>query len=304
MTDDALPSWIDGPAKSAVVGFVTGATTPGEDFIEPADRIAVFDNDGTLWIEQPVPIQLDFIFRALAHAAQNDPDLAGQDPYKAILSGDKEFFAAVGQQQPAAIRALEEALARTWLGATPAEFEAQVNAYLAENKSERFGKPYPQLVYQPMLDLFDLLTTNGFRVFVCSGGGRDFMRVIAESAWNIPREHVIGSAPTYVYENGVIKRGDQILGGLALGPGKPEHIFAYAGRMPAFAGGNADVDIEMLESAKFAMLIVHDDADREFAYTTAAEKSVAAAKENGWTLVSMKDDWTTVFAPAPADPTS
>jgi len=147
----------------------------------------------------------------LAHAA-------GQDPYKAILSGDKEFFAAVGQQQPAAIRALEEALARTWLGATPAEFEAQVNAYLAENKSERFGKPYPQLVYQPMLDLFDLLTTNGFRVFVCSGGGRDFMRVIAESAWNIPREHVIGSAPTYVYENGVIKRGDQILGGLALGP--------------------------------------------------------------------------------------
>lgn len=296
MTEDALPSWVDGPTKRAILEFVAGSTTPGDGFLEPAERIAVFDNDGTLWIEQPLPVQLDFIFRALARAAHDDPDLASRDPYKAILEQDRGFFAAVGQQQPEAIRALEEALARTWLGFTPAQFEAQVTAYLDENKSERFGVPYPQLVYQPMLELFDLLGANGFRVFVCSGGGRDFMRVIAESAWKIPREHVIGTAPTYKYEDGVIKRGDQILGGMALGPGKPEHIFAYAGRMPAFAGGNADVDIEMLESARFAMLLVHDDADREFAYTTAAEKSVAAAREHGWTLVSMKDDWTTVFA--------
>jgi phosphoglycolate phosphatase-like HAD superfamily hydrolase len=298
---DVLPSWVDGKAKRAITDFVTGATTPGEGFIEPADRIAAFDNDGTLWIEQPVPIQLDFIFRALAQAAQHDPDLAAQQPYKAILERDQQFFAAVGQQQPDAIRKLEQALARTWLGTTPAEFEAQVNDYFSTNTSQRFGVPYPQLVYQPMLELFDLLTANGFRVFVCSGGGRDFMRVIAESAWNIPREHVIGSAPTYVYANGVITRGDQILGGLALGPGKPEHIFASTGRLPTFAGGNADVDIEMLESAKFAMLLVHDDADREFAYTTAAGKSVAAAQDKGWTLVSIKDDWTTVFAPVPAD---
>lgn len=162
--------------------------------------------------------------------------------------------------------------------------------------SERFGVPYPELVYKPMLELFDLLGANGFRVFVCSGGGRDFMRVIAESAWGIPKERVIGIAPTYTYEDGLVKRGDKVLGGLALGPGEPEHIFAYAGRMPAFAGGNADVDIEMLESATFAMLVVHDDADREFAYTKAAEKSAAAARDNGWTVVSVKDDWKTVFA--------
>lgn len=290
-----LASWNDGEARRSILAFVEGATTSGDSFIEPADRVATFDNDGTLWIEQPLPVQLDFIFRALAQAAQSDSSLAQKDPYKAILEKDQHFFAAVGQQQPDAIRALEEALARTWLGATPEQFEAQVMPYLKDVKSERFGVPYPELVYKPMLELFELLEANAFRVFVCSGGGRDFMRVIAESAWNIPREHVIGTAPTYKYEDGVIRRGGEVLGGLAMGPGKPEHIFAYAGRLPAFAGGNADVDIEMLESAAFAMLVVHDDADREFAYTTAAERSVTAAKDNGWTLVSIKNDWNTVF---------
>ena len=292
---EPLASWHDREAKRAIQQFVANSTTPGDDFIEPAARIAVFDNDGTLWIEQPLPVQLDFIFRALASAAQHDEALSKQEPYRAILAGDRSFFAAVGQQQPDAIRALEEALARTWLGKTPEEFEAEVHTYLREVKSERFGVPYPKLVYQPMLELFALLVANDFRVFVCSGGGRDFMRVMAESAWSIPREHVIGTAPSYKYEDGVIRRSDHVLGGLALGPGKPEHIFAYAGRMPAFAGGNADVDIEMLECARFGMLVVHDDADREFAYTSAAEKSVEAAHKNGWTLVSVKDDWKTVF---------
>lgn len=292
---DQLMSWTDGAAKQAVLAFVNGATQEGDGFIDPADRIAVFDNDGTLWIEQPLPVQLDFIFRALAEAAQKDPTLADTEPYKAILERDAAFFQAVSQQRPDAIRSLEEALARTWLGSTPDEFEAQVAAYMQKSTSERFGVPYPELVYKPMLELFQLLEANGFRVFVCSGGGRDFMRVIAESAWGIPREHVIGTAPSYTYDNGVIRRGGELLGGLALGSGKPEHIFAYAGRMPAFAGGNADVDIEMLESAAFAMLVVHDDPDREFAYTAAAEKSVEAARTGGWTVVSMKDDWTTVF---------
>ncbi|MDN5765141.1 MAG: haloacid dehalogenase-like hydrolase [Humibacillus sp.] len=292
---DTLASWNDGEARRAILSFVERATSPGDGYIETADRIAVFDNDGTMWIEQPLPVQLDFIFRALARAAQDDTTLADQDPYRAVLTKDLAFFTAVSQQQPEAIRALEEALARTWLGQTPAEFEAQVATYLNDVTSERFGVPYPQLVYRPMLELFALLEAHDFRVFVCSGGGRDFMRVIAESAWGIPRERVIGTAPSYTYEDGVIRRGGTLLGGLALGPGKPEHIFAYAGRMPAFAGGNADVDIEMLESATFALLVVHDDADREFAYTSAAEKSVAAAQKNGWTLVSVKDDWNTVF---------
>ena len=147
-----------------------------------------------------------------------------------------------------------------------------------------------------MLELFDLLAANDFRIFVCSVGGREFMRVIAESKWGIPREHVIGSAYSYEYKDGKIRRGGDILGGLSIGPAKVEHIFAYAGRMPTFAGGNLDGDIEMLESSKFSMLIKHDDAEREFAYTNGAEKSVEVSQQKGWTVVSMKNDWKTVFS--------
>jgi phosphoserine phosphatase len=147
-----------------------------------------------------------------------------------------------------------------------------------------------------MLELFELLQENGFRVFVCSGGGRDFMRVFAEETWGVNKENVIGSAAEYTYTaDGGIVREAGILGRLNLGPGKPEHIFAQTGRLPVFAGGNADVDIEMLESATFAVLINHDDPDREFAYTTAAEASIAKAAELGWTVVSMKNDWITVY---------
>jgi hypothetical protein len=141
-----------------------------------------------------------------------------------------------------------------------------------------------------------LLAVNDFRIFVYSVGGREFMRVIAESAWNIPREHVIGTTPSYEYKEGKIRRGDMILGGFALGPGKVEHIFAYAGRIPAFTAGNADVDIEILGCSEFSMLIMHDDVEREFAYTKAAERSVVSAREKGWTLVSMRNNWNTVFS--------
>lgn len=293
--DPTLASWNDGPAKEAIAAFIDRTTTPGPDYLEPAERVATFDNDGTMWVEKPLPVQLDFIFRALAAAAQSDSSLAEQQPYKAILEQDKEFFAAVSQQQPEAIMALEEALARNWHGSKPSEFDAEALRYLEGTKSEKFDKPYTELVYKPMLELFDLLRANEFRVFVCSGGGRDFMRVIAESAWGINKEDVIGTAPQYEYKDGELRRTDKVLGGIALGPGKPEHIFATAGRLPAFAGGNADVDIEMLESAKFSILVVHDDDEREFAYTAGAEKSVAAAESQGWTLVSVKNDWKVVF---------
>ncbi len=155
--------------------------------------------------------------------------------------------------------------------------------------------PYVELVYKPMLELLDFLKAHGFRVFVCSGGGRDFMRVFAEETWGIYKENVIGTAAEYSYTDGKIVRAEHALGGLDVGPGKPEHIFAQTGRLPAFAGGNADVDIEMLTSARFALLVNHDDEEREFAYTNAAEKSLAKAKELGWTVVSMKNDWSTVF---------
>lgn len=224
---DHLRSWNDGEARRSVEAFVRRAVEPGDGLIEPADRIAVFDNDGTLWIEQPLPVQLDFIFRALAKAAQTDPALATQEPYKAILARDAQFFAAVGEQQPDAIRALEEALARTWLGKTPAEFEAEVGAYLRDVRSERFGVPYPELVYRPMMELFDLLGANGFRVFVCSGGRRDFMRVIAESAWDIPTEPAINADTlTYVESDVPDHSGANFLAHVTVGQGKLDELTA------------------------------------------------------------------------------
>jgi phosphoserine phosphatase len=297
MKSDLLPRWNDGEAKHAILQFVTNSTSPGDLFIEPANRIAVFDNDGTLWAEKPIPVQFDFIIRALEDAAHRDMTLAEQQPYKAIVNKDWSYLQAlVDEQQPDAIMAIEQALARTWLGTTPDEFETEVTKYLSRAKSQRFSVPYTELIYKPMLELFDLLIANDFRIFVCSVGGREFMRVIAESSWGIPREHVIGTAYAYEYRDGKMRRRDKILGGIAIGPSKVEHIFAYAGRMPAFAVGNSDGDMEMLESSKFSMLIIHDDAEREFAYTKGAHKSAIAAQEKGWTLVSMKNDWNTMFS--------
>jgi phosphoglycolate phosphatase-like HAD superfamily hydrolase len=290
-----LDSWNEGPAKAAILDFLRRATTDGPDFVPVADRIAAFDNDGTLWVEQPLPPQFDFVFRRWADEVRADPSLAGQQPYRAIAEQDPAFFAGVATQDPEVVGSLLAAFGRTWAGTTPAEFDAQVREWLATVTQPKLGVLYKDLVYRPMLELFDLLQENGFRVFVCSGGGRDFMRVFAEETWGIPKENVIGSAPEYTYADGRLVRGAEVLGRLDLGPGKPEHIFARTGRLPVFAGGNADVDIEMLESARFGLLINHDDADREFAYTAAAEASLARAERLGWTVVSMRDDWSTVF---------
>ena len=290
-----MASWRDGPVKNAIVAFIETSTTPGPGFVEVPDRIATFDNDGTLWVEKPAPPQFDFLFRAWSEALKKDPSLAAEQPYKAIVEQDQKFFAGLVTQDPDVVASLEGAMARSWAGTTPEEFDAEVRHWVETVKQPRFGVGYTKLVYQPMLELFDLLKTHDFRVFVCSGGGRDFMRVFAEETWGIYREDVIGSSAAYEYKGGKIVRTDQMLGGLALGAGKPEHIFAQTGRLPAFAGGNADVDIEMLESAAFAVLVNHDDAQREYAYAEAAEKSLTKAEELGWTVVSMKDDWATVF---------
>jgi phosphoglycolate phosphatase-like HAD superfamily hydrolase len=293
--DAALPSWNDGRAKTAILDFLQRVTTEGTDFVPPADRVAAFDNDGTLWVEQPLPPQFDFVFRKWGEEVKADPSLAGKQPYRALIERDPEFLCGVATQDPPVIEALLRAFSRSWAGTTPAEFEAQVREWLATVKQPKLGVSYQDLVYKPMLELFDLLTAHGFRVFVCSGGGRDFMRVFAEETWGVFKENVIGSAAEYTYVDGTIVRGEEILGTLNLGPGKPEHIFAQTGRLPLFAGGNADVDIEMLSSAEFALLINHDDAEREFAYTASAEASLAKADELGWTVVSMKDDWSTVY---------
>jgi phosphoserine phosphatase len=295
MAGAVLASWNNGPARAAILDFVKRTTSDGPEFVPVADRIAAFDNDGTLWVEQPLPPQFDFVFRTWAEEVKADPSMASQQPYKAIIERDPAFFEGVATQDPEVIESLLRAFARSWAGTTPAEFDAQVREWLATVKQPKLGVLYKDLVYKPMLELFDLLKANGFRVFVCSGGGRDFMRVFAEETWGVHKENVIGSTADYAYVDGQMVRGEKILGSLNLGPGKPEHIFAQTGRLPVFAGGNADVDIEMLSSATFALLVNHDDADREFAYTASAEASLAKAEELGWTVVSMKDDWNTVY---------
>ena len=289
-----LASWNSG-AKQAILGLVEALTTPGPGSVEPADRVATFDNDGTLWVEKPAPPQADFLIRVCTQAARNDPCLCSRQPYKAIIEQDMDYFQGLVIQDPDVVASLEGAVAETWAGTSPEVFDAQVRHWVETVTQPRFQVGYTRLVYKPMLELFDLLKAYEFRVFVCSGGGRDFMRVFAEQTWGIFKENVIGSAPAYEYRDGKITRTDHMLGGLSLGPGKPEHIFAQTGRMPLIAGGNADVDIEMLTAASFALLVKHDDGDREYAYTEAAENALAKAGELGWTVVSMKDDWATIF---------
>ena len=298
MTDAVLSSWNEGTAKESILAFVARATGDGPGFVPPAERIAAFDNDGTLWVEQPLPPQFDFVFATWAEEVRQDPSLAARQPYKALIEKDPVFLRGVASQEPHVIEALLAGFAHSWAGTRPEDFDVQVRAWLGSVKQEKFGVSYLELVYQPMLELFDLLKAHQFRVFVCSGGGRDFMRVFAEQTWGIPKENVIGTAAEYTYTDGEIVRGERVLGGLDLGPGKPEHIFARTGRLPVFAGGNADVDIEMLSSARFALLINHDDADREYAYTASAEASLAKAEELDWTVVSMKDDWNIVYGSA------
>ena len=293
--EDTLKSWNDGPVKQSILDFLKSSIEEGPNYVKPADRIATFDNDGTLWVEKPVPVQLDFVFRAFATTAQIDPSLVSKQPYKAILERVGTFFQKAVEQDPETSMALEGAFAGEWSGKTPDEFEAEVKEFFATVKQERFAANFTELVYKPVLELFDLLKKYEYRVFVCSGGGRDFMRVISEETWGIFKENVIGTASEYEYHNGTLTRDDKVLGGIALGPGKVEHIFAQTGRLPVFAGGNSDVDIEMLESAKFRLFIHHDDDEREYAYENGAEKLFAIAKEKKYTIVSMKNDWNEIF---------
>ncbi|MET9391626.1 HAD family hydrolase [Streptomyces sp. NPDC006624] len=296
-----LGSWRDGAAKRAIVEFVTSAAAEGSPgFVAPADRIAVFDNDGTLWVEKPQPVQMPFVLGKLAERLAADPSLSRERAYRAIADRDASYFRALNEQDADAVASMVEAIGAAWEGTTLAQFEAEAARYLASWRHERFGVPYSGLVYQPMLELFDYLRAHGWRLFVCSGGGRDFMRVICEDVWGLPRENVIGSAPEFAYRNGELVRRATLHGPLALGPGKPEYVLARTGRLPGFAAGNDDVDVELLESARFALLVVHDDDVREYAYADCAGRARAAAERSGWTTVSVRDDWKTVLTGHPA----
>jgi len=291
-----LPSWNDTPTKQAILDFV--ARTRDENnpnYIPPADRVAAFDNDGTLWIEQPAPAQTGLLLSKLVEKVKGNPSLAEEEPFKSIVNQDPVFLQGLAQQVPETVIAFLSGIGKAWEGTTIESYEAEVQAFLETSRHPRFNCPWTDLVYQPMLELFDLLKQNDWRVFVCSGGGRDFMRVYAEEALGVHKENVIGSAPEFAYVDGQLLRQNALHGNISLGPGKLEHILARTGRTALFAGGNGDVDLEMLQAARFGLVIVHDDPEREYLVETACEKLIEAGEQRGWTMVSMKNDWQTIF---------
>ncbi len=222
---------------------------------------------------------------------QADPAKAKEQPYKALVEGDREWLSNLVEHVPELLKGVGEA----YSGITTEAFEAAVGKFFASARHPTLDVPYTEVTYGPMRELIALLEDSDFQVYICSGGGRDFVRVISEQIYGIPRERVIGSAATLEYRDGDLYRTAGVEQPIDDGPGKPVHIWARTGRKPLFAGGNADGDAAMLATARFALLVHHDDAEREFAYDTGAERALAEAKGRGWTVVSMKDDFARVF---------
>lgn len=295
-----LESWTDGPTRSAIVDFVARVTSDGPDYVAPDARVAVFDNDGTLWCEKPMYIQLDFLLRRFKEQAEATPSLRDQQPYKAAYSGDLQWLGnAVTkhyQGDDTDLKPLMGAILRAHPEITVEEHAGRVNSFFADAKHPTLGRAYTSCGYQPMVDLLRYLEANGFTNYIVSGGGRDFMRPVTSALYGIPPERVVGSSVGLVYRGGHLYTTDQPEF-LDDGPIKPVRLWSRIGRRPIFAAGNSNGDIEMLEFTDgFRLLILHDDADREFDYTAGAEKSLKQAGADGWTVVSMKNDWTTVFA--------
>ena len=302
-----LPGWRDGAAKRAILDFVARVTTAGHpDFVPPADRIAVFDNDGTLWAEQPVPVQAFFVLDRIRALAPEHPEWRDQQPYKGALEGDAKAVMAAGME------GLAKLVMATHAGMTTEAFAALVRDWIAAARHPRFGRAYTELVYQPMLELLALLRANGFKTFIVSGGGIEFMRTFSEEVYGIPPEQVIGSTivTKYVVDGGAprLLREAELLF-YDDKEGKPVAINAHIGRRPIAAFGNSDGDFAMLEwatsgpGARFGLIVHHDDAEREFAYDRDAglARLVRGLEEGpgrGWTIVSMKADWETIFPPA------
>jgi phosphoserine phosphatase len=289
--NDLLPSWSQSDAKSAVLEFVESVTEPGASYVPPPERIATFDNDGTLWCEKPQSVQTEFTLRRWKQMVEADPAKAKEQPYKALAENDQAWLAGLLGHVPELVKGLSEA----YEGITVGAFDHAVQQFFATATHPTLGLPYTKVGYRPMRELLDLLEARGFLVFICSGGGRDFMRPVSEQMYGIPRERVIGSATTVQYRDGDLYHTKDVEQPIDDGTGKPEHIWMRTGRKPLLACGNADGDVPMLETARFGIVIRHDDAGREFAYDTGAEKALANAKEHGWTVVSMHNDFKVVF---------
>jgi phosphoglycolate phosphatase-like HAD superfamily hydrolase len=300
-----LPSWNEGKAKAAIVSFVRAVTSrEGKDYVTPGDRIAVFDNDGTLWAEQPLYFQFLFMLDQVKAAAPRHPEWKDNAAYKALAANDREALAKLGQQP------VLELLGIANSGMTVGEYDKTIRAWIANERHPKFKRPYTDLVYKPMQELLAYLRGKGFRTFIVSGGAVEFMRPWAEKAYGIPPEQVIGSQQDVKFE---MKEGKPVLtrepkfAFIDDGPGKPVGIYRHIGKRPIAAFGNSDGDLQMLqvtaagEGRRLALIVHHDDAEREFAYDRQShvgklDKAWDEAKANDWIVVSMKSDWKKIFA--------
>jgi len=304
LAQQALPSWNEGKTREAIEAFVQRVTTPGSpDFVPPAERIAVFDNDGTLWSEQPMYVQLAFALDRVKALAPEHPEWKDRAPFNAVLTGDLKALGAAGE------RGLMELVLATHAGMTADEFDQVVKDWIATAKHPVYQRPYTECVYQPMRELLEYLRANEFKTFIVSGGGIEFMRPWAEAVYGIPPEQVIGSSVKLKYE---VRDGRPVL--LRLPEidfiddkaGKPVGIHRQIGRRPILAVGNSDGDCEMLEyttagsGPRLGLLVHHTDDQRETAYDRQShfgrlDKALDAAADRGWTLIDMRQDWKQVF---------
>ncbi|MGB0134572.1 HAD family hydrolase [Dokdonella sp.] len=307
-----LESWNDGPSKQAIVDFVTKTTTAGSpDFVPPAERIATFDQDGTLWVEHPMYSFLMYALDRVPELAKAKPELKNVEPFKTVLSGNRKAIAKL------TLPDLEKIIAATFTGMPVDDFNAEVSKWMASARDPRWKRPYTELVYQPMQEVLQYLRANGYKTYIVTGGGQDFVRVYSEAAYGIPPEQVVGTAGATKYGYG--KDGKPFLtkeAKLLLNDndaGKPEGIHLMIGRRPHAAFGNSTGDKQMLEytkagdGARLSLILLHDDAKREYAYGPATglpdtkvgtftQTLYDEAKKQGWIVVSMKDDWKRVFA--------
>jgi len=296
---DPLPSWNPGPAKESILTFVADVTDPASpSYVPPAERIAVTDNDGTLWTEKPLPAQAAFVFGRIAAMAPDHPEWQTTQPYQAVLEADSKALASLGMED------IEKLLFSTHAGMTEEEFEATARAFLDTAKHPRFGVPYTETVFQPMLELLAYLQANDFKTFIVSGGGVEFMRVFSEEVYGIPRENVIGSSLQYKFQqtpDGAVLVRQPELASLDDREMKPVNIQLHIGRRPVMAIGNSDGDLAMFQytaSRKgpyLNLLVVHDDAEREYEVLAGTDAMMTAASQSPWVFASMKRDFKTVF---------
>jgi hypothetical protein len=291
--NDPLPSWREGPVKKRLLD---GLRTLMRD-TPPSARIATFDSEGTLWCEQPNSVQAFFLQARWREMAALDPGLAQREPYRSAALADPRRVADLFGD----VKGIATAVAAAYQGYTVQEFAASARHFLDTAAHPHFDTPFTQLTYRPMRELMDLLRGYGFTVFITAPVERDLIRVMADETFDVPAHQVIGSAATLEYVDDRLRHRNRVNHPLAEGPGKVVHIYERTGFPPAFAAGNADGDVEMLQAASLALLLRHDDAEREYAYHTNAEIAHAAAIEAGWLEVSMRNDFAEIFDPVRTD---